>query len=103
MHPSFPTQPQFRARLYLGWMSRLVTILALALAACGSDRYAAEREQVEKLMPGAGEVRCSGEPQRAVDCRGTLKGREVSCEFRYDESGGRTTAYSGTSSCWAER
>jgi hypothetical protein len=88
----------------LGRVPRLAAlIVALAITACGSDRYAAEREQVEKLMPGADEVRCSGEPRRAVDCRATLKGREVSCEFRYDESEGRTRAYSGVSSCWTER
>jgi hypothetical protein len=87
----------------LGRVARLVIVLALALAACGSDRYAAEREQAEKLMPGVDEVRCSGEPRRAVDCRATLKGREVSCEFRYEESDGRMPAYSATSACWTER
>jgi hypothetical protein len=85
-------------------MTRLALLLiTLAFAACGNDRYAAEREQVERLMPGADEVRCSGESPRAVDCKGTLKGRSLFCEFRYEEGGGLMPAYSGTSSCWTER
>ena len=75
-------------------------IVALALAGCGSDRYAAEREQVEKLMPDAEDVECSGEPRKAVDCEGTLDGRPMYCEFRFQENGG---AYSGSSSCWSDR
>jgi hypothetical protein len=78
-------------------------IIALAVAACGSDRYAAERAQAEKLMPGVDELRCSGEPGRAVDCKGTRKGRQVLCEFWYQESEGRTRAYSGVNSCWTDR
>ena len=78
-------------------------MLALAPAACGDDRYAAEREQVEQLVPGADEVRCSGEPRRAVECKGELKGRPVFCEFHYEEAGGLMPAYSGTSSCWSDR
>jgi hypothetical protein len=81
-------------------MARLVMILALVLVACGDDRYAAEREQAERLMPGIDELRCSGEPRRAVECRATLKGRPVYCEFRDDERGDR---YSSTSSCWTGR
>ena len=76
----------------------------LAFAACGgSDRYADERAQVEQLMPGADEVRCSGEPRRAVDCKGELKGRLVFCQFRYEEGGGLMPAYGGTGSCWSDR
>jgi hypothetical protein len=80
-----------------------VTPVLIALAACGDDRYAAEREQVEQLVPGADEVRCSGEPRRAVECKGELKGRLVFCELRSEEGGGRTPAYSETSSCWSDR
>ena len=76
-----------------------LVLLALTIVACGDDRYAAERARVEQLVPGADEVRCSESP-RAVDCKGTLKGRPLFCAFRYEE-GGR--AYSGSSSCWTER
>ena len=86
-------------------MTRLAPlILALALAACGgSDRYAAERAQVEKLVPDAEDVRCTGEPRRAVECEGTLEGGPLFCEFHYEEAGGLMPAYSGTSSCWSDR
>ncbi len=77
-------------------------LLALVLAACGSDRYASERGTVEELMPDAEDVTCSGEPRRAVDCEGELDGRRMFCEFRVDEAEGRNPAYSGTSSCWTD-
>jgi hypothetical protein len=79
----------------------IALVVALALAACGDDRYAAEREQAEMLLPGVDELRCSGEPRRAVDCRGSLKGRAVVCEFRRDEP--VDGSYGGTGSCWTER
>ena len=54
-------------------------------------------------MSGADEVRCSGEPRRAVDCKGEVKGRLVFCEFRYEEGGGLMPAYGGTGGCWSDR
>jgi hypothetical protein len=82
-------------------VTRIVAvILALALAGCGSDRYATEREQIEKLAPGAEDVECRGESPRAVECEGTLEGRALHCEFRFWEGG---DAYSGSSSCWSDR
>ena len=85
-------------------MTRLAPlILALAFAACGgSDRYADERAQVEKLAPDAEDVSCTGEPGRAVECEGAVDGEPLFCEFRFAESGDGA-AYSGTSSCWSER
>ena len=80
-----------------------VVVVVLALTACGDDPYATERDQVKELIPGAEEVRCSGESPRAVDCRASLKGHAWFCEFRYDEAGGRMPAYSGVSSCWTDR
>jgi hypothetical protein len=80
----------------------MALVLALAFAACGEDRFAAERGQVEELMPNAEDVRCTGEPRRAVECEGTLNGNPLSCEFRYEESAGRSPAYSGSSGCWSE-
>ena len=83
-------------------MTRLALVLiALALAACGEDRFAQEREQVKELMPGADEIRCTGEPREAVDCQASLKGKPLSCEFRYDEP--KRGSYGGTGSCWTER
>jgi hypothetical protein len=78
----------------------VAVIVAFALAGCGSDRYAAEKEQVEKLTPGAEDVECSGEPGRAVDCEGTLDGHPLFCEFRVS---GDDREYSGSSACWSDR
>jgi hypothetical protein len=77
-------------------------IVALALAGCGSDRYAAERDKVEQLVPGAEDVECAGEPRTSVSCEGTLDGRPLHCEFRFVESGD-ARAYSGSHSCWQDR
>jgi hypothetical protein len=77
-----------------------LVVVVLVVAGCGEDRFAAERERAERLLPGIDELRCSGEPGRAVDCKGSLKGREAFCEFRYEGDGARAT--SETHACWSE-